>query len=145
MATATDTRPTAATDSVVDSGLTLQTDHGITTVSDSVVAKLAGHACREVEGVAGMGAAFRRLLGRVTPGQEALAQGVNVEVGKKEAAIDIVILVQYGYPIPSLAQAVRESIITAVESQTGLIVKEVNIEVDDMQFEDDRRAENRVE
>ena len=145
MATATETRPAAKIDSVVDSGLTLETDHGITTVADSVVAKLAGHACRQVEGVAGMGASFRRLLGRVKPGQEAFAQGVNVEVGKKEAAIDIVILVRYGYPIPSLAQEVRESIITAVESQTGLIVKEVNIEVDDMQFEDDRRAENRVE
>ena len=92
-----------------------------------------------------MGASFRRLLGRVKPGQEALAQGVNVEVGKIEAAIDLVILVQYGSPIPSLAQEVRESVITAVESQTGLSVKEVNIEVDDMQFEDDRRNESRVE
>jgi uncharacterized alkaline shock family protein YloU len=145
MATATETRPAAATDTMADSGLTLQTDKGITTVSDAVVAKLAGHACREVDGVAGMGAAFRRLLGRVKPGQEALSQGVNVEVGKKEAAIDIVILVQYGYPIPTLAQAVRENVITTVETHTGLIVKEVNIEIDDMQFEDDRRDVSRVE
>ncbi len=145
MATATETRPTHQTDAVVDSGLTLETDHGVTTVADSVVAKLAGHACREVEGVAGMGASFRRLLGRVKPGQEALAQGVNVEVGKKEAAIDLVILVRYGYPIPNLAQEVRENVITMVETQTGLIVKEVNIEIDDMQFEDDRRPETRVE
>lgn len=145
MATATETRPAHQTDAVVDSGLTLETDHGITTVADSVVAKLAGHACREVEGVAGMGASFRRLLGRVKPGQEALAQGVNVEVGKKEAAIDLVILVRYGYPIPTLAQEVRENVITMVETQTGLIVKEVNIEIDDMQFEDDRRSETRVE
>ena len=145
MATATETRPTHQTDAVVDSGLTLETDHGVTTVADSVVAKLAGHACREVEGVAGMGASFRRLLGRVKPGQEALAQGVNVEVGKKEAAIDLVILVRYGYPIPTLAQEVRENVITMVETQTGLIVKEVNIEIDDMQFEDDRRPETRVE
>ena len=145
MATATETRPAAATDMMADSGLTLQTDKGITTVSDAVVAKLAGHACREVEGVAGMGAAFRRLLSRVKPGQEALSQGVNVEVGKKEAAIDIVILVQYGYPVPTLAQEVRENVITTVETHTGLIVKEVNIEIDDMQFEDDRRDVSRVE
>lgn len=145
MATATETRPAAKTDGVVDTGLTLQTEYGITTVSDDVVAKLAGHACRQVEGVVGMGASFRRLLGRVKPGQEALTQGVNVEVGTKEAAIDMVILVQYGYPIPSLAQEVRENVITAIETQTGLIVKEVNIEIDDMQFEDDRRNESRVE
>ena len=145
MATATETRPTTKTETVVESGLTLQTDKGITTVSDAVVAKLAGHACREVEGVAGMGAAFRRLLGRVKPGQESLSQGVNVEVGKKEAAIDIVILVLYGYPIPTLAQEVRENVIARVETHTGLIVKEVNIEIDDMQFDDDRRDVSRVE
>ena len=143
MATATETRP--KTDTAVDSGLTLVTDKGITTVADAVVAKLAGHACREVEGVAGMGASFRRLLGRVKPGQESLSQGVAVEVGKKEAAIDIVILVQYGYPIPTLAQEVRENVIARVETHTGLIVKEVNIEIDDMQFEDDRRDVSRVE
>jgi uncharacterized alkaline shock family protein YloU len=145
MATATETRPTTKTETVVESGLTLQTDKGITTVSDAVVAKLAGHACREVEGVAGMGAAFRRLLGRVKPGEESLSQGVNVEVGKKEAAIDIVILVLYGYPIPTLAQEVRENVIARVETHTGLIVKEVNIEIDDMQFDDDRRDVSRVE
>ena len=145
MATATETRPTTDVETVVDTGLTLQTDRGITTVSDAVVAKLAGHACREVEGVAGMGAAFRRLLGRIKPGEPSLSQGVNVEVGKKEAAIDIVILVVYGYPIPTLAQAVRDNVIATVETQTGLIVKEVNIEIDDMQFEEDRHAVSRVE
>lgn len=146
MATATETRPSTATSRNVETGLTLETDKGITTVSDDVVAKLAGHACREVEGVVGMGAQFRRLLGRITPGQEALTQGVNVEVGKKEAAIDMVILVQYGFAIPTLAQEVRENVITMVETHTGLIVKEVNIEIDDMRFEDDDHADaSRVE
>ena len=145
MATATETRqPTTKT--AVENAFTLQTDRGVTTVSDDVVAKLAGHACREVEGVAGMGASFRRLLGRVKPGQEALTQGVNVEVGKKEAAIDMVILVRYGFPIPTLAQEVRENVITQVEAHTGLIVKEVNIEIDDMRFEDEEHPEvSRVE
>lgn len=144
MATATETRPVTS-EKAVDTGLTLQTDRGITTVADVVVAKLAGHACREVEGVAGMGTAFRRLLGRVKPGQESLSQGVNVEVGRKEAAIDIVILVRYGYPVPSLAQEVRDNVIATVETQTGLIVKEVNIEIDDLQFDDERQHESRVE
>jgi uncharacterized alkaline shock family protein YloU len=126
-------------------GLTLQTDRGITTVADAVVAKIAGHACREVEGIAGMGAAFRRLLGRVKPGQESLTQGVNVEVGKKEAAVDLVVIVRYGFSIPTLAQEVRDSVIAQVETGTGLVVKEVNIEVDDLVFEEDGQAGSRVE
>lgn len=121
-------------------GLTLSTDRGITTVADGVVAKLAGHAVREVAGVAGMGKSFRRLLGRVRPGEEALTQGVHVEVGTKECAIDVVIMVRYGFSIPTLAQEVRENVIARVEADTGLIVKEVNIEIDDLQFEDSPAA-----
>ncbi len=144
MATNTDVVDVTAKTQGTETGLTLLTERGITTISDEVVAKLAGHAAREIEGVAGMGATFRRLLGRVKPGQESLTQGVNVEVGKREAAIDMVILVRYGYPIPSLAQEVRENIITRIETDTGLIVKEVNIEVDDLQFEEDK-TQSRVE
>jgi uncharacterized alkaline shock family protein YloU len=117
-------------------GLTLETDRGITTISDDVVSKVAGYACREVEGVANLGSQFRRLLGRVKPGSDSLTQGVNVEVGTKEAAIDLVMVVRYGYPIPDLAQTVRENVIAKVESATGLSVVEVNLEVDDVVFED---------
>ena len=112
-------------------GFVLLTDHGITTVADAVVAKMAGIAAREVEGVHGLGKSFRRLVGRVRAG-DSLAQGVNVEVGKKEAAIDLVIVIQYGFSIPVVAQALRENVISTVEKGTGLVVKEVNIEVDDL-------------
>ncbi len=145
MATATEDTTTTKGARTADTGLTLETERGITTIADGVVAKLAGHACREIDGVAGMGATFRRLLGRVKPGEESLAQGVNVEVGKREAAIDVVILVRYGFSIPALAQEVRENVITRVESGTGLIVKEVNIEVDDLEFEEDSPSTSRVE
>ncbi|MDH5293812.1 MAG: Asp23/Gls24 family envelope stress response protein, partial [Acidimicrobiia bacterium] len=82
-----------------------------------------------------MGAGFRRLISRIKPGGTQLTQGVNVEVGTREAAIDLVVLVRYGYPIPALAQQVRENVIARIESDTGLMVKEVNIEVDDLVFE----------
>ena len=134
MATSTKTGNGSSTATAVPEGLTLQSDRGITTVSDGVVAQLAGHACREVNGVAGMGNSFRRLIGRVR-GQDPLAQGVHVEVGKKEAAVDLVILVSYGWSIPELANDVRDNVIARIESATGLTVKEVNIEVDDLVFE----------
>ena len=120
-------------ESVLSEGLTLTTKQGITTVSDDVVAKLAGHACREVEGVAKMGNSFRRLIGRARL-NESLAQGVNVEVGKKECAIDLVIVVRYGVSIPELANDVRQNVISRIETATGLLVKEVNLEVDDIEF-----------
>ena len=126
-------------------GLELETARGVTHIADEVVAKLAGHACREIAGVAGMGATFRRLLGRVRIGEEPLSQGVHVEVGKKETAIDVVIVVQYGYSIPTLAKEVRDNVVVRVESATGLVVKEVNIEVDDLRFENENETSSRVE
>lgn len=121
-------------------GLTLETERGITTISDDVVGKIAGYACREVEGVASLGTQFRRLMGRVRPGKENLNQGVNVEVGRKEAAVDLVIVVRFGHPIPDLAQRVREETIRAIEASTGLDVVEVNIEIDDIEFEEEQES-----
>ncbi len=112
-------------------GLVLETEKGITTVADIVVAKMAGIAAREVKGVHELGTTFRRLIGRVRPG-ESLSQGVNVEVGKRETAIDLVIVVDYGYSIPTVAQDLRDNVITKIEAGTGLLVKEVNIEVSDL-------------
>jgi uncharacterized alkaline shock family protein YloU len=137
-----------ATKQAVDrlEGLVLETKKGITTVADAVVAKIAGIATREVTGVYDMGKTFRRLLGRVTPG-ETITQGVAVEVGRKETAIDMVIVIEYGHSIPELAEQVRENVIARVESGTGLIVKEVNIEVDDLYIpsEGEPPTESRVE
>ena len=112
-------------------GYVLETEKGITTVADIVVAKMAGIAAGEVEGVHELGTSFRRLLGRVSPA-ESLTRGVNVEVGKRETAIDLVIVVDYGYSIPEVAKKLRKNVINRVEEGTGLIVKEVNIEVTDL-------------
>jgi len=120
-----------ATESRAFEGLVLETDKGITTVADVVVAKMAGMAAREVAGVHELGTTFRRLVSRVRSG-ESLTQGVNVEVGKRETAIDLVIVVDYGYSIPAVAQDLREKVITEIEAGTGLAVKEVNIEVADL-------------
>ena len=142
---ATKTAAAATETARAETGLELETSRGVTHIADEVVAKLSGHACREIAGVAGMGATFRRLLGRVRLGEEPLSQGVHVEVGKKEAAVDVVIVVQYGYSIPTLAKEVRDNVVARVESATGLVVKEVNIEVDDLQFDEESEPSTRVE
>ncbi len=120
---------TASTGS--NEGYILAAERGITSVADVVVAKMAGMAAREVAGVHEMGKTFGRLLGRVRAG-ETLTQGVHVEVGKREAAIDLSIVVDFGFSIPELAQQLRDNVIKRVESGTGLLVKEVNIEVVDL-------------
>ncbi len=120
----------------------LQTEHGTTTVADSVVAKIAGIAAREVSGVHQMGAGAARALGAlkemlpVGPSTPAPTQGVSVEVGETDASIDLDLVVEYGVSIPDLSRSVRNNVIQRVERMTGLAVTEVNIAVDDIWLDD---------
>lgn len=120
----------------------LVSTQGKTTIADSVVAKIVGIAAREVEGVhdlvtSGAGAAISGLATRMTGGDQR-SQGVNVEVGEREAAVDLNIVVDYGVSIPQVAEAVRRNIISRVAAMTGLVVKEVNIAVTDLYFPQDQ-------
>ncbi len=109
---------------------------GATTIADTVVQKVAGLATREVAGVHALGGGASRAFGALReriPGATASAgQGVSVEVGERQTAIDLQILVEYGVPIADLARSVRRNVVGAVERMTGLEVVEVNIAVTDV-------------
>jgi uncharacterized alkaline shock family protein YloU len=120
---------------------------GKTTIADTVVSKIAGIATREVAGVYDLGGTAARTVGMIRdriPGSKTnLSQGVTVEVGEKQAAIDLQIIVEYGVGIADLAQGVRRNVISAVERMTGLEVTEVNIAVSDIHLdgEDDNTTD----
>ncbi|MGR8012094.1 Asp23/Gls24 family envelope stress response protein [Streptomyces hypolithicus] len=127
---------------------------GKTSIADVVVVKIAGMAAREVPGVHDMGGGLSRTFGavrdRVPGGRPNVGRGVKVEVGERQAAIDIDLVVEYGVPIMDVARDVRENVISAVERTAGLEVVEVNISVDDVHLpeeSDDQGAgaESRVE
>jgi uncharacterized alkaline shock family protein YloU len=106
----------------------LATEHGKTSIADSVVAKIAGLACREIDGVREMGAGLSRTFGVLKDklpmggGQPTASRGVHVEVGERQAAVDLDIVVVYGASIVDVANAVRENVIGRVEAMTGLEV-----------------------
>jgi uncharacterized alkaline shock family protein YloU len=113
-------------------------EHGKTTIADVVVAKIAGIAAREVAGVhelltQGPGGAIAGAYQRVTGGDQR-AVGVNVEVGAREAAVDLRMTVDYGVSIHQVAEGVRRNVINRVQAMTGLTVTEVNIAVEDLFF-----------
>ena len=118
----------------------LQTGRGTTTIADTVVSKVAGIAAREVRGVHSMGGGASRALGGVTSrmglGDER-TQGVTVEVGERETAVDITITVEYGESIPQVSNQVRENVVRRIEGITGLSVTEVNVTVNDLYFPGD--------
>ena len=101
---------------------------GAIRIADEVVSIIAGLAATEVDGVAGMSGG---LVGGIAEmlGRKNFAKGVKVEVGEKEAAVDLYIIVKYGVRIPDVALAVQENVKQAIETMTGLSVVEVNIHV----------------
>jgi len=126
----------------------LQDELGKTTIGEGVVTKVAGLAAREVEGVHDLGGGTARAVGSVTQKVglgDAFNQGVSVESGAKEAAIDLTLVIDYGESIPRIADAVRSQVIKRVEFITGLRVIEVNITVNDLYFpgDDDLDEERR--
>lgn len=131
-----------------DAGSDLVTDHGRTSVADVVVSKIAGMAAREVTGVHGLGGSTARALGalreRIPGGRVNVQQGISVEVGERQAAVDISIVAEYGVAIHELAEAIRRNIIISIEEMTGLEVTEVNVTVHDVHLpgDDESAAED---
>lgn len=141
------TDTTSTTQEITRSGSSaLVTEHGKTTIAHSVVAKIAGIAAREIAGVHNMGTGTARAMGALRerlPGstRSNISQGVSVEVGERQAAIDIDIVCEYGVRIVDVANAVRKNITDQVQDMTGLEVTEVNIAVDDIFTGDDSNKE----
>jgi uncharacterized alkaline shock family protein YloU len=117
----------------------LSTDLGRTSIADTVVSKIAGIATREISGVHDLGGGTARAVGalreRIPGSRTNLSQGVGVEVGERQAAIDLDIVAEYGVAIADLAAGIRRNVIASVERMTGLEVTEVNITVHDIHIE----------
>ncbi|MCF6464250.1 Asp23/Gls24 family envelope stress response protein [Clostridium sp. Cult1] len=102
--------------------------YGTVKIANEVVAIIAGLAATEVDGVTSMSGG---LTGDITEmlGMKNLSKGVKVEVGEKEAAIDIFLIVDYGSKISEVATKVQHNVKETVETMTGLNVVEVNVNV----------------
>ena len=110
-----------------------ETGLGMIRVADEVVSIIAGLATTEVEGVAGMSGGIAGGIAEIL-GRKNFSKGVKVEVGEKEAAVDLYIIVKYGIRIPEVARAAQENVKRAIETMTGLSVIEVNVHVQGVGF-----------
>lgn len=125
----------------------LHTELGDTMIADTVVAKVAGIAAREVPGIYALGNAARRALSSLTeriPGSQTnVAGGIGVQKGERQTAIELSVIVEYGVSIVEVSEALRSNIIRAVEHATGLEVIEVNINVTDVHLPDEEQPQVR--
>ena len=111
---------------------------GETIIDDSVVASIVGLAAGEIEGIAHLGKSSvqHMLTGAVTGTGGKARQGVSVEVGHKEAIINLQLDVIYGFSIPNILNEVRKKVATRLMEITGLMAKEINVRVVGIEFPD---------
>ncbi|KNZ70718.1 hypothetical protein Tfer_0396 [Thermincola ferriacetica] len=110
-----------------------ETELGVIRIADEVVAIIAGLAATEIPGVAGMSGGLAGGIAEML-GRKNLSRGVKVEVGEKETAIDMFVIVEFGVRIPDVAHQIQENVKRAIESMTGLNVVEVNINIQGVVF-----------
>ena len=106
------------------------------TYNNEVVAIIAGLAANEVEGIAGMCSVSGSIMGK----NRNATKGVKVEVGTEEVAVDLYVIVEYGIPIQRAAADAQENVRKAIESMTGLHVVRVDVHVQSVSFEQDKKA-----
>lgn len=102
-------------------------------IADEVVGIIAGLAATEVPGIAGMSGGLAGGIAEML-GRKNLSKGVKVEVGERETAVDLFVIVDYGVQIPEVATDVQQNVKRAIESMTGLHVVEVNVHVQGVTF-----------
>ena len=110
---------------------------GTITYANEVIAIIAGVAANEVEGIAGMCVSngFGDIIGR----NRNVTRGVKVEIGSEEASVDLYIIVEYGQPIQKVSREVQENVRKAIESMTGLHVVRVDVHVQGVSFEMEKK------
>ena len=106
--------------------------------ANEVIAIIAGVAASEVDGIAGMctSGGISDIIGR----NRNITRGVKVEIGGEEASVELYIVVEYGSPIQKVASEVQENVRKAIETMTGLHVVNVDVHVQGVSFEREKKA-----
>jgi len=117
---------------------------GTTTIEDAVVAKIAGIAARDVPGVHALGGGAARVVGAIRDALNStdLAQGIGVEVGEKQVAVDVTLVAEYPVSLQELAAAVRASVYRAMQELVGLEVTGVDVTINDVHVPSDDEGDD---
>ena len=102
------------------------------TFEDQVIKKIAGIASNDVKGILSMSGGFMSGLTDRLRSTEDITKGIDAEVGERQVALDLKVIVEYGKNIPSIFQDAVTKIKKSVHDMTGLDVIEINMHVEDV-------------
>ena len=115
---------------------------GELTYEDKVIQKIIGLSLENVPGLLAIdGGFFSNLTGKLI-NTDNVASGVNVEVGKKQVAVDLKVVVEYQRNIPELYKKIKEIVVSEISKMTDLEVVEVNVDVVDIKTKEQHEADS---
>lgn len=115
---------------------------GTVTYADQVIEKMIGHALQQVPGLLSISGGFFTNIKNKLINSSDVREGINVEVGSKQVATDLKIVVEYGKDIPEIVETMKSIIGAEVKKMTHLEVVEVNVEVVDIKTREEFDAES---
>lgn len=104
---------------------------------DKVIKKIAGIATDQIGGVLTVTGG---LIGNITDKFRSsgdLTKGIDADVGKKQVALDLNVVCEYGRHIPDIFDQVVEKVGRAMQETTGLELVELNMHVEDILSKED--------
>ena len=120
------------------------TSNGTVYFVSDVLATIAGLAVTEVEGVAntvsGNGSFVDMFARKAQSNSKNLTRGIKVDVVGNDVTVNVTIIVEYGSPVPEVANSIQENVKKAIETMTGMNVKSVDVHVQGVSFERENRA-----
>jgi len=108
----------------------LNNEIGSISINEEVIAMIAGAAANEAYGIVGMAAQSTKNGITSILRKENLSKGVRVRLEEDEIFIDLFVIIQFGTKISVVAKNTIDSVKYHVETQTGLKVSTVNLNIE---------------
>lgn len=106
---------------------------GNLTFDDKVIQKIIGHAIENVKGLLDVDGGFISNIKNKLVNSDDVTDGIDVEVGKEQVAVDLKIIMEFGYNARNVYDELKKFVAKDINDTTNLDLIELNVEVADIQ------------
>ncbi|MGI1692868.1 Asp23/Gls24 family envelope stress response protein [Streptococcus uberis] len=117
------------------------TIRGELTYENKVIEKIVGLAIEHIDGLLAVNGGYLSNIKNKLVNTDSVRDGVNVEVGKKQVAVDLDIIAEYQKHVPTIFDEIKAIVETEVKKMTDLDVIEVNVNVVDIKTKEQHEAD----
>lgn len=111
--------------------------NGEVTYDDKVIQKIIGIALEDVDGLLTIDGGFFSNTAEKLVNTDNETAGIETEVGKKQVAVDMNVVVEYGKDIEKIFSHIKQIVSKEVATMTHLDVIEVNVNVTDIKTKEE--------